>query len=199
MAVDDAAKAVLEKCPPEKRLRVRRVSSVTLVKYSEHVDFFLDWCKTHHRPVKTYRQADLAMARFLNVIYEDGACVTSAGYTLFGYILLKTLPDRPERDMMPLSRAALGTWRSSRSGGSRVGMVPQVIYTFADFCASRQQFAAAAAVLIQFDLYATDHQKSWGSDAVIWCRLCLLSAPHGAYSLETQSLASRPRLGKKMM
>eukprot|EP00438_Fugacium_kawagutii_P027916 Skav231462 [mRNA] locus=scaffold1847:987492:988208:- [translate_table: standard] len=56
--------------------------------------------------------------------------------------------------MMPLARAALGTWRGSRGNKSRVGMVPQVIYFFAYFCVQQKQFDAAAAVLLQFDLFA---------------------------------------------
>ena len=96
----------------------------------------------------------MALAHYLHVLYEDGACMTMASYTLFGYILLRTVPDKPERDMMPLTRAALTAWRGSRSGGSRVGMVPQVIFAFAEFCVNLRQYAAAAAVLLQFDLFA---------------------------------------------
>ena len=52
--------------------------------------------------------------------------------------------------MFPLSRSALGAWRGSRAGLSRVGMVPQVIFHFAWFCVQVKQVHA----FLQFDLYA---------------------------------------------
>ena len=55
--------------------------------------------------------------------------------------------------MFPLSRAALGAWRRSRAGGSRVGMVPQVIFFFSAFCVEQGEMDAAGAVLLQYDLY----------------------------------------------
>lgn len=94
------------------------------------------------------------MSIYFDQLFEDGCTLSTASYTLFGYIALKCIPDRPERDMFPLSRSALGAWRGSRAGSSRVGMVPQVIFHFAWYCVQLQQIHAATAALLQFDLYA---------------------------------------------
>jgi hypothetical protein len=94
------------------------------------------------------------MSIFFDELFEDGAAMTVASYTLFGYLLLKLVPSVPERQCLPLSRASLGAWRSNRAGSSRVGMVPQVIYHFADFCAVLGEIQASLAVLVQYDLFA---------------------------------------------
>ena len=60
----------------------------------------------------------------------------------------------PERDQLPLSRAALTAWRGSTPSKARLGVPPQVIFSFALYCCQVQRFDAAAAVLLQFDLYA---------------------------------------------
>lgn len=94
------------------------------------------------------------MSIYFDQLFEDGCTMSSASYTLFGYLALKCVPDRPERDMFPLSRAALGAWKGSRGGTSRVGMAPQVIFHFAWYCVLHLEWDAAAAVLLQYDLYA---------------------------------------------
>lgn len=133
---------------------MKRVRPDTILKYADSVDAFLAWVRDNKLKLTTERQADKLMARYFDGIFDDGLPLSVASYTLFGYIVLKTLPDRAERDMFPLSRAALTAWRGSRAGGSRVGMVPQVIFHFAAFCVDRKHFDAAAAVLLQYDLYA---------------------------------------------
>lgn len=125
----------------------------TLLKYAESVDSFLAWARSSRLSTKTDRGADKALARYLHSLFEDGVALTVGSYAVYGYIVLKTVPDRPERDMLPLSKAALTAWRGSRAGGSRVGMVPQVIYHFAAHCTRNGDMDAAAAVLLQYDLY----------------------------------------------
>ena len=101
------------------------------------------------------RQADIAMATYFNLLFEDGASQNVASYTLFGWIALGCAPMMgPERDQLPLSRAALTAWRGSTPSKARVGVPPQVIFSFALYCCQVQRFDAAAAVLLQFDLYA---------------------------------------------
>ena len=55
--------------------------------------------------------------------------------------------------MFLLSRSALGAWRGSRAGSSRVDMVPQVIFHFAWFCIQVKQVHAVTTIFLQFDLY----------------------------------------------
>lgn len=133
-ADEERYQSILRKCKPERLLRVKRVKPVTLLRYSDHVDDFVLWCRRHQKSANTCRLADKALSVYMNVLFEDGATLTSAGYTLFGFIALKTVPDKAERDMMPLARCALTAWRRSKHGTSRVGVPPQVIYHFAKFC-----------------------------------------------------------------
>lgn len=153
-ADEERYRAIVRQCKPERMLRIKRVKPVTLLRYSDHVDDFLQWCRRHRKSTNTCRLADKALSVYMNVLFEDGATLTSAGYTLFGFIALKTVPDRAERDMLPLARCALTAWRHSKHGTSRVGVPPQVIYHFAKFCVDAGLVTAATAALLQYDLYA---------------------------------------------
>ena len=118
------------------------------------VGSFLRWAEQQRHKVRAPKDADRAMAIYFDKLFEDCASFSDASYTLYGFIVLRMIPDKAERDLLPLSRAALTAWRGSRPGKSRVGMVPQVIYHFAQYCALRQEWDASAAVLLQYDLYA---------------------------------------------
>ena len=75
----------------QRLLRVKRVKPVTLLRYSDHVDDFLQRCRRHQKSTNTCRLADKALSVYMNALFEDGATLTSAGYTLFGFIALKTV------------------------------------------------------------------------------------------------------------
>lgn len=139
---------------PERLLRVKRIRPTTLLQYDEHVQQFFSWCSNHNKKPKTERQIDTCMATYFNCLYEDGDSQNSASYTLFGWIALKSVPHGPERQLLPLSRAALSAWRGAAPGKSRVGVPPQVIFHFAWYCAQHDHVDAAAAVLLQYDSYA---------------------------------------------
>lgn len=113
---------------------MKQVRPDTLIKYAEHVDDFLDWVKVAKRRIRSDREADKMMAVYFDPFFEDSASQTTASYTLFGYLTMRSLPDRPERGMFPLGGAALTAWKGTRAGGSCVGMVPQVIFHFAAYC-----------------------------------------------------------------
>ena len=101
--------------------------------------------------------------------------------------------------MFPLSRAALAAWRGSRAGGSRVGMVPQVIFHFAAFCIhNKATDAAAAAVLLQYDLYTRPSEilNLRGRDIIP--SVHAFNSPWGIL-LGTLSLRNRPKLAQQMM
>ena len=63
----------------------------------------------------------ISMATYFSLLFDDGVSMTVASYTLFGWITLKTVPACPERDLLPLSRAALTAWRGARIARGRVG------------------------------------------------------------------------------
>lgn len=145
---------ILAKIKPERMLRVKRIRPKTLISYAYHAELFLEWCKTTRRKVVNGIQADKNMAIYFNALFEDGEPMNTASYTLFGWIALRTVPQSPERDLMPLSRAALTAWRGACISKMRVGLPPQVIFHFAAFCVAHDEHWAAAAVLLQYDLYA---------------------------------------------
>lgn len=94
------------------------------------------------------------MSCYFNILFEDDVAYNEASYTLFGWIALKTVPRQPERELLPLSRAALSAWRAARPGTTRVGVPPQVVFHFARFCIKECEMDAAVAALLQYDLYA---------------------------------------------
>lgn len=147
---------ILHSIKPERLLRVKRISKRTVLQYHLRNTQFLDWCKRHGRgsSVGNERKLDTAMSIYFNYLYEDGEAYNVASYTLFGFIALKMTPSKPERDLFPLARAALSAWKSTKPGKSRVGVPPQVVYKFASFCLNHGCLVAAAAVLLQYDLYA---------------------------------------------
>ena len=146
--------AILARIKPERLLRVKRVRPSTLVLYDSFVQQFVEWSKRVKCSLGTLQTVDRAMAIYFHMLFEDGAPMTTASYTLFGWITLKTVPRCPERDLLPLARAALTAWRGVKISKARVGMPPQVVYAFAAFCVESDQVWAAAAVLLQYDLYA---------------------------------------------
>lgn len=97
---------------------------------------------------------DAAMSCYFNCLFEDDAPYNEGSYTLFGWIALKAIPRQPERELLPLARAALSAWRAARPGTTRVGVPPQVIFHFARYCVKHSEIHAAVAALLQFDLYA---------------------------------------------
>lgn len=145
---------ILASIKPERMLRVRRIKPRTLLAYDMYVRQFLDWCKRSHRSVTTSRAVDGHLACYFNMLFDDGEAMSIASYTLFGWITLKMVPRCPERDLLPLARAALTAWRGVKVGKARVGVPPSVIFEFANFCVRRNQTWGAAAVLVQYDLYA---------------------------------------------
>ena len=139
---------------PERLLRLRRISAKTVVLYNQRVAEFLSWASAQQVMVgSSERRLDINMSKYFNELYEDGEAYNVASYTLFGFIALKMSPKRPEKDLLPLARSALNAWKASTPCASRVGVPPQVIYRFACFCLESGERDAAAAVLIQYDLY----------------------------------------------
>lgn len=165
---DSIVEQILHSVKPERRLRVSRVGHTTLVRYHQHVVLFQDWCKSNKRAFSTERQVDVSMSIFFNFLVDDGASHSMGSYTLFGWIALRMVPHRAERDLLPLSRAALNAWKARNPGSSRVGVPPQVIFAFASYCVQQQHFHAAVAALLQYDLYARPSEilNITGSDLV---------------------------------
>ena len=151
---DSLYQQILNRVPKERRLRVMRVKRCTLLNYHSHVEDFKQWCHYHKRKFSNPVAADKSMSVYFLHLYEDGNAVSFASYTLFGWITLMLMPDRPERELMPLSRAALTAWKGSHIAKSRVGVPPEVVYKFSQFCIEQGNFDCAMASLLQFDLYA---------------------------------------------
>ena len=168
---------------PECRLRVRRIRPQTLIQYSDHVHEFYTWCKQRRKSVSSQRQVDIAMAAYFNLSFEDGASQNVASYTLFGWIALKCVPVGPERDQLPLSRAALTAWRGSTPSKARVGVPPQVICSFALYCCTCRP----------------DQQKFWLCMVLILSRLWLDWLLTGVCFLAIPIFQSQPKPGPMMM
>ena len=152
--MDDRYQEVLKQIRPERLLRIKRIQARTLLLYDDHVQLFLQWVKHRKANLKSESLVDKWMSIFFHALFEDGAPQNTASYTLFGWIALRMVPTKPERDLLPLSRSALAAWRGISPVRARVGVPPQVVYKFAAFCVKNGNASAAAAVLLQYDLYA---------------------------------------------
>ena len=139
---------------PERRLRIKRVKKATLFTYDDRVQDFIAWAHRRKKSLVGATAVDRCMSVYFNDLFCDGEGINFASYTLFGWIALKMLPDKPERDLLPLARAALSAWRGLRPQRARVGVPPVVIHGFVSFCLKLGEVQAAVAALIQHDLYA---------------------------------------------
>lgn len=106
-------KTLLMSVKPERRLRVRRIRPQTLIQYSDHVH---EYILGVNNVVKVCRHNDrsplpwpLTLTFRLKMV--PARMLPHTVYTLFGWIALKCVPVGPERDQLPLSRAALTAWR----------------------------------------------------------------------------------------
>lgn len=135
-------------------LRVKRVQPRTICLYSDHVQSFVEWAGLFKLSLLGDRKVDITMSKYFLALFEDGEAMNAASYTLFGWICLKMTPTQPERDLLPLSRAALTAWRGMKPSCARVGVPPEVIYHFTDLCIGREEIQVATIALIQYDLYA---------------------------------------------
>lgn len=145
---------IMAKIPPERLLRVKRISPKTVLQYHKHISAFYEWCRLHHRSTRTQALVDKALAIYFNELFEDSCSMNEASYTLFGWICLRMKPTVPERELLPMARAALPAWRSSTCVKARVGVIPQVLFRFLDFCIEQNNLDVAMAALLQYNLYA---------------------------------------------
>lgn len=98
-------------------------------------------------------RVDKALAEFFTDLMDHGCAYNEASYTLFGYILLRSDCDTPERMLYPRARQALKGWNTRFPQSSRTGADPLVWYVLANQIADSNP-PCAAALLLQLDTYA---------------------------------------------
>lgn len=125
----------------------------TLIKYKGCVDQFLEEAARRRWSLRTVAQADKKMSEYFTELCEEGSSYNLASYTLFGYLLLRTDENVPDRQLFPRARAALKGWSARYPQCSRTGADPLIWYLIADAIADHSP-PAAAALLIQLDTYA---------------------------------------------
>ena len=159
----------MAKIPPERLLRVKRVSPKTVLQYHEHISAFCEWCRLHHRYTRTQTLVDKALAIYFNELLEDSCSMNEISYTLFGWICLRMKPIVPERELLPMARAALPAWRGSTCLKARVGVIPQVVFRFLDFCIEQNDLDVVMAALLQYNLYARPSEilNIFGADVIM--------------------------------
>eukprot|EP00438_Fugacium_kawagutii_P021634 Skav219592 [mRNA] locus=scaffold1719:17497:18357:+ [translate_table: standard] len=98
-------------------------------------------------------KVDKALAEIFSDLMDHGCAYNEASYTLFGYILLRSDSDTPERMLYPRARQALKGWNTRFPQSSRTGADPLVWYVLANKIAESNP-PCAAALLLQLDTYA---------------------------------------------
>lgn len=71
------------------------------------VQAFEAQCRRRRVALCSWQEADIAMAEYFADLYEEGVPYNDASYTLYGYLLLRTNEDIPERQLYPRARGAL--------------------------------------------------------------------------------------------
>ena len=80
--MDNDAAAIRKSIRPERRLRVSKISDVTLLRYHSHVMDFLGWVKLRKKKlICTERQVDVAMSTYFNEKFEDDRSFSLGSYT----------------------------------------------------------------------------------------------------------------------
>lgn len=69
---------ILKRCPPERRLRVKRVRADIVLHYAESVDHFLEWYRKHNRISCNSGNVDRAMSTYFDQLFEDGCTLSAA-------------------------------------------------------------------------------------------------------------------------
>lgn len=123
-----------------------------MCKYKEEVDKFLTVAANRRWSLKNDSKVDEHLSVYFADLFEDGATYNTASYTLFGYILLKSDSDQPERSLYPRARQALKGWSSKCPQSSRTGADPQIWFLLASYIADHSP-PMAAALLLQLDTY----------------------------------------------
>lgn len=177
------------------QLRALRVRDPTLCKYKEEVDKFLTVAANRRWNLKSDSKTDEHLSVYFADLFEEGATYNTASYTLFGYILLKSDSDQPERTLYPRARQALKGWSSKCPQSSRTGADPQIWFLLASHIADHSP-PMAAALLLQLDT-CTRPVKSCLSVFGASFGLCPRPAAIGVSSLAIRSLARKPKQGYK--
>lgn len=141
------------------------------------------------------RAVDKTTAHYFDFLFGHGDSYSGGSYTLFGWIALRVIPTGPERELLPLARAALAAWRSAKPGHARVGVPPQVVYSFAS--------ATASCNLQRLRFYSTTflrvRQRFSGCGGVIWWRLCPPCPLTGEFFSAIQISRKQRKLGRLTM
>ena len=67
-----------------------KITRKTFHLYSQAVEKFEKWAKTHNRSLSSHRQADEAMCVYLHQMCEAGEPLTYGNYAVFGWIKLRS-------------------------------------------------------------------------------------------------------------
>ena len=143
--------------PDHKRLRASRVKPITLKRYQKAVEEFEHWAFTHKRSLSVSR-VDRSCVDYLHWLCEQGRSVVDARSTVYGYVMLKADSEQPERFLMSQSKTALKGWTTRFPIHSRSAVELRVWDAVAGQCLADGQPFAAAAILLQGDLYLRPHE-----------------------------------------
>ena len=138
--------------PAHKRLRASQVKAVTLGRYLQAVSQFESWVEQNRRSLGPSR-VDRTMVDYIHFICEQGRPIIDARSAVFGYILLRSESNTPEKFLMTQAKAALKGWTSRFPTHSRAAVDLQVWNVIAWQCWKFGETLTAAAILIQGDLY----------------------------------------------
>jgi len=130
-----------------------KVKDPTLNRYNERVLAFEAYCRNKRITLSSRDKVDKGLAEFFADLLDEGCSYNDASYALFGYILLRSDEEVPERMLYPRARQALKGWNARYPQSSRSGADPLIWYLLADKIAENNP-PMAAALLLQLDTYA---------------------------------------------
>ena len=139
--------------PPEKRLRALKVKDPTLLRYDDAVFEFQKWATLNKVSILSPLLIDKAMCRYFCALKDDSRPLSDATYTVYGWILLKSQCNVPEKQQLSLAKGAIAGWQSRCPGGTRTGADPALLHLFAEEFIALGRTDAAGCLELQLDGY----------------------------------------------
>ena len=140
------------KVDSNKRLRASQVKPVTLKRYQQATLALEEWAQRNHKSLGP-KAVDNSITSYLHSCCELGGSLVDARSTVYGFILLRSNAQIPEKFQLPKSKEALKGWSKRYPVHSKAGVDLRIWDVIAWYCYRHRLYLAAAAILLQGDTY----------------------------------------------
>lgn len=111
-----------------------------------------EWAQRNHKSLGP-KVVDDSITSYLHSCCELGGSLADARSTVYGFILLRSNAETPEKFQLPKSKEALKGWSKRYPVHSKAGVDLRIWDVIAWYCYRHRLYLAAAANLLQGDTY----------------------------------------------